>query len=62
MIGDNTTRNCSIPAAFMLGKDGYMIRRALDAHQTNRAIVNIPVNVSLNGIPLKKRQPPWLVW
>lgn len=60
MVGDNTSRNCSIPAAFLLGKDGYMIRRALEAHQLNRAIINIPINAS--NIPMKKRQPPWVVW
>jgi len=60
MIGDNTTRNCSIPAAFLLGKDGYMIRRTLEALDMNRAIVNIPINIS--HTPLKRRQPPWVVW
>ncbi|XP_054168740.1 protease-associated domain-containing protein 1-like [Oppia nitens] len=60
MVTDNTTRNCSIPAAFLLGKDGHMIRRALDAHRLNRAVVNIPVNISQKTVKL--RQPPWVVW
>ena len=60
MITDNTTRNCSIPAAFLLGKDGYMIRRALSVHRLNRAIVNIPVNVSQASNRI--RHPPWVVW
>lgn len=61
MMDDSTRRNCSIPAAFLLGKDGYMIRRGLEAHGLRRALINIPVNVS--GVPAHRlRQPPWLVW
>jgi len=60
MVGDTTSRNCSIPAAFLLGKDGHMIRRALDALNLNRAIINIPINISL--VPYNRRQPPWVVW
>jgi len=60
MVTDNTTRNCSIPAAFILGKDGYMIKKALEALRLNRAIVNIPINISHS--PYHKRQPPWVVW
>uniref|UniRef100_A0A131XBS5 Putative protease-associated domain-containing protein 1 n=1 Tax=Hyalomma excavatum TaxID=257692 RepID=A0A131XBS5_9ACAR len=61
MMDDSTRRNCSIPAAFLLGKDGYMIRRGLEAHGLHRALINIPVNVS--GVPAHRlRQPPWLVW
>ncbi|XP_050049464.1 protease-associated domain-containing protein 1 [Dermacentor andersoni] len=61
MMDDSTRRNCSIPAAFLLGKDGFMIRRGLEAHGLRRALINIPVNVS--GVPAHRlRQPPWLVW
>lgn len=60
MVTDNTTRNCSIPAAFILGKDGYMIRKALEALRLNRAVINIPINVSQS--PYRQRQPPWVVW
>ncbi|CAG2103390.1 unnamed protein product [Medioppia subpectinata] len=60
MVTDNPSPNCSIPAAFLLGKDGHMIRRALDAHRLNRAVVNIPINVS--HMSVKVRQPPWVVW
>ncbi|XP_049520533.1 protease-associated domain-containing protein 1-like isoform X1 [Dermacentor silvarum] len=61
MMDDSTRRNCSIPAAFLLGKDGFMIRRGLQAHGLRRALINIPVNVS--GVPAHRlRQPPWLVW
>ena len=60
MVTDNTTRNCSIPAAFILGKDGFMIRKALQALRLNRAVINIPINISQS--PYRKRQPPWVVW
>lgn len=61
MMDDNTHRNCSIPAAFLLGKDGYMIQKGLQTHNLHRAIINIPINVSL--IPVHKlKQPPWVVW
>ncbi|CAG2158038.1 unnamed protein product [Oppiella nova] len=60
MVADTSSRNCSIPAAFLLGKDGHMIRRALDALRLNRAVVNIPINIS--HLPSKIRQPPWVVW
>ncbi|XP_076363837.1 protease-associated domain-containing protein 1 isoform X1 [Tachypleus tridentatus] len=61
MIDDNTQRNCSIPAMFLLGKDGYMIRQRLEAHGLSRAIINIPVNITM--VPLQQqKQPPWLIW
>lgn len=61
MIDDSTRRNCSIPALFLLGKDGYMITRALNALDLHRAMINIPVNIS--HIPLhKQKHPPWMVW
>ncbi|KAL1436816.1 hypothetical protein MTO96_049355 [Rhipicephalus appendiculatus] len=61
MMGDGTPRNCSIPAAFMLGKDGYMIRRGLEALGLHRAIINIPLDVS-GGIVHRLPQPPWLAF
>ncbi|XP_067118301.1 protease-associated domain-containing protein 1 [Centruroides vittatus] len=61
MIDDNTKRNCSIPAVFLLGKDGYMIRQRLQAHGLSRAIINIPVNITT--VPLhRQRHPPWQLW
>ena len=61
MIMDETNRNCSLPAAFIQGKDGYMIRRILHAHRLNRAFINIPLN--LTQMPFYKlRDPPWSVW
>lgn len=61
MMDDSTHRNCSIPATFLLGRDGYMIRRGLQTHGLQRAIINIPINVS--QIPVQKlKRPPWVVW
>lgn len=61
MIDDSTKRNCSIPAVFLLGKDGHMIRKSLKTHQLTRAIINIPVNIT--HVPLHlQRHPPWVLW
>ncbi|KFM77216.1 Protease-associated domain-containing protein 1, partial [Stegodyphus mimosarum] len=46
MIDDSTKRNCSIPAVFLLGKDGYMIKKSLKTHNLTRAIINIPINMT----------------
>ncbi|GFO36537.1 protease associated domain containing protein 1 [Plakobranchus ocellatus] len=61
MVDDNTDRTVNIPSAFLSGKDGEMIRHYLNAARTDRAIINIPVN--LTGKPLSAtRRPPWAVW
>lgn len=56
MIDDSTPRNCSIPAVYVLGKDGHMIVQSLLALRLSRAIVTIPVNVAAN-----KTNPPWAI-
>ncbi|GFR76539.1 protease associated domain containing protein 1, partial [Elysia marginata] len=61
MANDQTGRTVEIPSAFLTGKDGEMIRRYLNAARTDRAIINIPVN--LTGRPLSDaKRPPWTVW
>ncbi|KAJ1525779.1 hypothetical protein ONE63_008984 [Megalurothrips usitatus] len=61
MVDDNTLREVHIPAGFLLGKNGHMIRRTLEKLRRKRAVVNIPVN--LTYVPLvKHKQPPWLGW
>ncbi|RUS79653.1 hypothetical protein EGW08_012576 [Elysia chlorotica] len=61
MADDNTGRTVEIPSAFLTGKDGAMICRHLNIAQTDRAIINIPVNVT--GRPLTAiKRPPWTVW
>lgn len=58
MTDDNTSRNCSIPAVSLLGKDGHMIVQALLALRLSRAIITIPINRAID----KVSNPPWLNW
>ncbi|KDR22400.1 hypothetical protein L798_02492, partial [Zootermopsis nevadensis] len=61
MVDDNTFREVHIPAGFLLGKNGYMIRKTLERLQRRFALINIPVN--LTYVPVNKiNQPPWLGW
>ncbi|XP_074526711.1 protease-associated domain-containing protein 1-like [Halichoeres trimaculatus] len=61
MITDGSAATPSIPALFLLGRDGMMIRRTLERQALPWAVISIPVNVSsLASFPLK--QPPWTLW
>ncbi|XP_034026629.1 protease-associated domain-containing protein 1-like [Thalassophryne amazonica] len=61
MITDGSAAKPSIPALFLLGRDGMMIRRSLQRQALQWAVISIPVNVSsLASFPLK--QPPWTLW
>ncbi|XP_069169789.1 PRADC1-like protein [Procambarus clarkii] len=61
MIDDNTNREPKIPAAFLLGRSGYMIVKTLSKAHEAAAIINIPVN--LTSVPFHKlNQPPWIIW
>ncbi|KAJ7327282.1 hypothetical protein JRQ81_017041 [Phrynocephalus forsythii] len=61
MIQDSTRRTADIPALFLLGRDGYMIRRSLERHGLPWAVISIPVNVT--SIPTYElMQPPWTFW
>ncbi|XP_041643734.1 protease-associated domain-containing protein 1-like [Cheilinus undulatus] len=61
MVTDGSTTKPSIPALFLLGRDGMMIRRTLQRRALPWAVISIPVNVSsLASFPLK--QPPWTLW
>ncbi|XP_030419049.1 protease-associated domain-containing protein 1 isoform X2 [Gopherus evgoodei] len=61
MIQDSTRLTADIPALFLLGRDGYMIRRSLEQHGLPWAIISIPVNVT--SIPAyEMMQPPWTFW
>ncbi|KAG7488960.1 hypothetical protein JOB18_001792 [Solea senegalensis] len=61
MITDGTSAKPNIPALFLLGRDGMMIRRSLQRQALPWAVISIPVNVSsLASFPLK--QPPWTLW
>jgi len=61
MVDDTTKREVTIPAAFMLGKNGHMIKRILAQLKLPAAVMNIPVNISRIS-PYQLNQPPWLVW
>jgi len=61
MVDDTTEREVSIPAAFLLGKNGQIIKKTLDRLNLPWAVINIPVNISRIS-PYKLNQPPWLVW
>jgi len=61
MIDDTTDRRVSIPAIFLLGKNGQIILRSLERAKLSQAVINIPINITnikLNQI----NQPPWMVW
>ncbi|XP_039224774.1 protease-associated domain-containing protein 1 [Crotalus tigris] len=50
-----------IPALFLLGRDGYMIRRSLEQHGLPWAVISIPVNAS--SVPASEfLQPPGIFW
>ncbi|KAG9334727.1 hypothetical protein JZ751_006564 [Albula glossodonta] len=77
MITDGTTDTPSIPALFLLGRDGYelrpsktahtplvslmMIRRSLQRQSLPWAVISIPVNVSALA-SFPLQQPPWTLW
>uniref|UniRef100_A0A2P2I472 PRADC1-like protein n=1 Tax=Hirondellea gigas TaxID=1518452 RepID=A0A2P2I472_9CRUS len=61
MVADGTERKPNIPAYFLLGRNGHMIRQTLLSQHIEEAIINIPVN--LTDVPIiKLNQPPWIVW
>ncbi|NXF40270.1 PADC1 protein, partial [Nyctibius bracteatus] len=58
MIQDSSRRTAKKKALFLLGRDGYMIRRKKKQHGLPWAIISIPVNVT--SIPTyEMMQPPW---
>ena len=61
MVADETGREPSIPAFFLLGKNGDVIRQTLLTNHINEAIINIPVNLTNVAID-KLNQPPWIRW
>lgn len=61
MVHDNTQRDVNIPAGFLLGKNGQMIRRTLNKLGEKNAIINIPVNLTFVP-PHEINHPPWLGW
>jgi len=61
MQQDDTGRTVSINSAFLLGKNGHVIKSTLRKKGLGYAVINIPINIT--SIPLEKlNQPPWMVW
>jgi len=61
MIHDGTARDVHIPAGFMLGSDGYHIKRGIEEAGMEAAVISIPLNVTTSP-HLYTRQPPWSYW
>lgn len=61
MIDDDSEVEAIIPAGYLLGKNGQMIRKTLKQLSRNHALINIPVNLTFTPIH-KINQPPWLEW
>ncbi|KAL9983420.1 hypothetical protein ACROYT_G005590 [Oculina patagonica] len=61
MIHDGTTRDVHIPAGFMLGADGYHIKRGIEEAGMAAAVISIPLNITTTP-HLYTRQPPWSYW
>ncbi|XP_045189636.1 protease-associated domain-containing protein 1-like [Mercenaria mercenaria] len=61
MVDDNTDRVVSIPATFLLGKDGHMIKTKLDELGQRFAVITIPINVTGANV-YHVNQPPWTLW
>lgn len=61
MVDDESNLDANIPAGFLLGKNGYMIRKTLKKLNLNYATINLPVNLTFTPIH-EIHQPPWLEW
>ena len=61
MADDNSRTDLSIPAAFLMGKNGHLIKQTLLALGRREAYINIPVNITHKRLH-ELNQPPWLVW
>lgn len=59
MVDDNTNRNVNIPAGFLIGQSGRMIRKVLRRLNLDYAIINLPVNVTYRTVNSLK-EPPWI--
>lgn len=58
MVHDNTNRDTNIPSGYLMGRSGRMIMNSLNKHGLDRAIINIPVNLTF--VPTEMiNHPPW---
>lgn len=59
MVHDTTSRDSNIPAGFLVGKNGVIIRNTLKKLRRNYAIINLPVNLTFTP-PHEINHPPWM--
>lgn len=59
MVDDDSGRQSKIPAGFLLGKNGKIIKNTLNRLQRSFALINL--NVNLTFVPVHMiNSPPWL--
>lgn len=58
MVHDNSTNDVNIPTAYLLGRNGKMIISTLEKYGLNRAVINIPLNLTFTP-PELINHPPW---
>lgn len=59
MVDDDSGRQTNIPAGFLLGKNGKIIRSTLNRLQRDYAVINL--NINLTFVPVHMiNTPPWL--
>ncbi|XP_073812215.1 PRADC1-like protein [Musca autumnalis] len=61
MIHDKTNRDTQIPAGYLLGRNGVVIKNTLQRLKRSYARINLPVNLTFVP-PSKINHPPWLGW
>lgn len=54
-------KSVNIPAGFLLGKNGLVIKQTLKRLNLPHALINIPVNLTFSPIH-RLHQPPWHSW
>lgn len=58
MVHDNAADDTEIPAGYLSGRNGQMIKTTLQRHGLDRAIINLPVNLTYTP-PELINNPPW---
>lgn len=58
MVHDNSSSDVDIPSAFLLGQNGKMIINTLEKYGLDRAVINIPLNLTFTP-PEMINHPPW---
>lgn len=61
MVHDNSERDANIPAGYLVGRNGRVIRQTLKKLRKRYAIINIPVNLTFTPVH-QINHPPWQGW